>query len=87
MRFAILVKTTESSEAGEMPNEEILAEVVAYHEELARAGALYDGHWVPPDEGGVAHPVLPRDANRSERTVRGGERADRRLHDHRRRVA
>ena len=41
MRFAILLKTTASSEAGEMPGEESLAEVVAYHEELARAGALY----------------------------------------------
>src|SRR5438477_4355580 len=48
MRFAMLVKTTASSEAGEMPGEESLAEVVAYHEKLARAGALYDASGFHP---------------------------------------
>jgi class 3 adenylate cyclase len=52
MRFAILVKTTEASEAGEMPDEEILAEVVSYHEELARAGALYDASGFHPTREG-----------------------------------
>jgi class 3 adenylate cyclase len=42
MRFAILVKSTGLTEAGAMPDEDKLAEVVGYHEELERAGALYD---------------------------------------------
>ena len=40
MRFAILVRSTELTEAGRMPGEETLEEVVQYHEELAAAGAL-----------------------------------------------
>jgi class 3 adenylate cyclase len=52
MRFAILVKTTEASEAGEMPGEDSLADVVTYHEELARAGALYDATGLHPTREG-----------------------------------
>jgi class 3 adenylate cyclase len=52
MRYVILVKTTEGSEAGEMPDEDILAEVVEYHEELARAGALYDASGFHPTREG-----------------------------------
>ncbi len=52
MRFAILVKSTEASEAGEMPGEESLADVVTYHEELARAGALYDATGLHPTREG-----------------------------------
>lgn len=42
MKFIILVKATTGSEAGEMPKEDLIAEMVDYHEELARAGALVD---------------------------------------------
>lgn len=52
MRFAILVRATESSEAGGMPTEEILTEVAAYHEQLARAGALYDATGLRPTREG-----------------------------------
>jgi eukaryotic-like serine/threonine-protein kinase len=52
MRFAILVKTTKASEAGEMPGEDSLADVVTYHEELARAGALYDATGLHPTREG-----------------------------------
>jgi hypothetical protein len=48
MRFAILVKATEASEAGVMPGEEMLREVVEYHEELQRAGVLYDAMGLRP---------------------------------------
>ena len=37
MRFAILVKATEATEAGVLPGEETLREVVEYHEELQKA--------------------------------------------------
>ena len=42
MKFIILVKATPESEAGVMPPESLFAEMTAYHEELARAGALVD---------------------------------------------
>src|SRR4029453_6201167 len=52
MRFAILVKATEASEAGVLPGEETLREVVEYHEELQRAGVLYDAMGLRPTREG-----------------------------------
>lgn len=43
MRYMIIVKATAESEAGVMPSESQLAEMGAYHEELAKAGVLLDG--------------------------------------------
>ena len=44
MRFMILVKATPESEAGVLPTDgELMAEMVAYHEEMAKAGILIDG--------------------------------------------
>ena len=43
MRFMIIVKATADSEAGVMPPAALLAEMGAFHEELARAGVLLDG--------------------------------------------
>jgi hypothetical protein len=42
MRFMIIVKATKDSEAGVMPEEGLIAEMVQYHEELAKAGMLVD---------------------------------------------
>jgi hypothetical protein len=42
MRFMIIVKATKDSEAGVMPEEELIAKMATYHEELAKAGALLD---------------------------------------------
>ncbi len=42
MRFMILVKATQDSEAGVMPGEELIAAMAQYHEELASAGLLVD---------------------------------------------
>lgn len=42
MRYMILVKANEESEAGVMPTESKMAEMAAYHEELAKAGVLLD---------------------------------------------
>ena len=44
MRYMILVKATKDSEAGVMPPENLLAQMAAYHEELAKAGVLVDGN-------------------------------------------
>lgn len=38
----IIVKATKDSEAGVIPEEKLIAEMVAYHEELAKAGVLLD---------------------------------------------
>lgn len=43
MRFMIIIKATADSEAGVMPPASLLAEMGAFHEELARAGVLLDG--------------------------------------------
>jgi hypothetical protein len=42
MRFMIIVKANADSEAGVMPTPAQLAEMDAFHEELARAGVLLD---------------------------------------------
>ena len=48
MKFIILVKATADSEAGRMPPESLLAEMGAFHEELAKAGVLVDGSGLKP---------------------------------------
>jgi hypothetical protein len=42
MRFMMIVKATQDSEAGVMPPEKLFAEMQKYHEELAKAGVLLD---------------------------------------------
>jgi hypothetical protein len=43
VKFMILVKATRDSEAGKMPSEKLLAEMIGFHEEMAKAGILVDG--------------------------------------------
>ena len=43
MKFMILVKATGDSEAGKMPSEKLLAEMIGFHEEMAKAGILVHG--------------------------------------------
>ena len=52
MRYMIIVKATADSEAGVMPTEPLLAEMGAFHEELARAGVLLDGSGLRPSRDG-----------------------------------
>lgn len=52
MRFMIIVKATKDTEAGVMPSKELLTEMAAYHEELAKAGVLLDGSGLRPSKGG-----------------------------------
>ena len=42
MRYMIIVKATQDSEAGVMPEEALIERMHRYHEELARAGMLID---------------------------------------------
>ncbi|MGE0559103.1 MAG: YciI family protein [Burkholderiales bacterium] len=52
MRFMIIVKATRDSEAGVMPEEELLRDMQQYHEELAKAGVLVDGSGLKPSSKG-----------------------------------
>ena len=63
MRYMILVKATKDSEAGVMPPENLLAQMAAYHEDLAKAGILVDGNGLQATSKGCR--VRYRGANRS----------------------
>ncbi len=52
MRFMIIVKATQDSEADAMPPEELFGEMATYHEELAQAGALLDASGLQPSSKG-----------------------------------
>ena len=52
MRFMILVKASEASEAGVRPGEELIAQMTGFHEELARAGVLLDASGLQPSAQG-----------------------------------
>jgi hypothetical protein len=43
MKFMILVKATKDSEAGTLPTDALISEMVGFHEEMAKAGVLVDG--------------------------------------------
>ena len=52
MKVMVIVKATKSSEAGEMPSEQLLTEMTAYNEELSRAGILLAGEGLHPTSRG-----------------------------------
>jgi hypothetical protein len=52
MRFMIMVKATADSEAGKMPEEELIASMATYHEELQKAGVLLDASGLQPSSKG-----------------------------------
>jgi hypothetical protein len=43
MRFMMIVKASKDSEAGVLPSPEMLAEMMAFNEEMAKAGVLLSG--------------------------------------------
>ncbi|MDP3514665.1 MAG: YciI family protein [Sulfuritalea sp.] len=48
MRFMIIVKASADSEAGVMPEESLLTEMIQFHQEMAQAGVLLDGSGLKP---------------------------------------
>ncbi|MFL6200865.1 MAG: YciI family protein [Thermoanaerobaculia bacterium] len=53
MRFMVIRKADRSTEAGDMPGEEILAAMGKYNEELVKAGALLDAAGLQPSSKGA----------------------------------
>jgi hypothetical protein len=53
MRFMVLVKASEQSEAGELPSQELLEEMGKYNEELAKAGVMLAGEGLHPSSKGA----------------------------------
>ena len=53
MRFMVIVKATEDSEAGIMPEEKLLAAMGAYNEQLVRAGIMLAGEGLQPSQKGA----------------------------------
>lgn len=53
MRFMVMVKATKSSEAGEMPTEELLTAMGKYNEELVAAGVMLAGEGLQPSSKGA----------------------------------
>ena len=53
MRFMVLVKADESSEAGAMPSTEMLTAMGKYNEELVKAGIMLAGEGLHPSSKGA----------------------------------
>jgi hypothetical protein len=53
MRFMVIVKANEQSEAGVLPSERVLAEMGKYNEELVKAGVMLAGEGLQPSSKGV----------------------------------
>jgi hypothetical protein len=53
MKVMVMVKATEQSEAGEMPTERLLSEMLAFNEQLVKAGVMLAGDGLHPSSKGV----------------------------------
>jgi hypothetical protein len=53
MRFMILVKASDESEAGQMPTTEMLTEMGKFNEELVKAGVMLAGEGLAPSSKGA----------------------------------
>jgi len=53
MRFMVIVKASKDSEAGVMPSEQLLSEMMAFNEEIAKASVMLSGEGLHPSSKGV----------------------------------
>ena len=53
MRFMVMVKATKSSEAGAMPSEKLIADMLRFNEELVKAGVMKMGDGLKPSSNGA----------------------------------
>ena len=52
MRFMVMVRATQESESGALPNQEILAAMGKFNEELVKAGVMLAGEGLHPSSKG-----------------------------------
>jgi hypothetical protein len=52
MRFMMMVRATNDSEAGIMPDDSLIAAMTKYNEEMAKAGILLEGAGLQPSSKG-----------------------------------
>jgi hypothetical protein len=53
MRFIVMIKADKHTEAGEMPSEQLLAEMGKFNEELVKAGVMLAGEGLHPSAKGA----------------------------------
>ncbi len=53
MRFMIIVRATKESEAGVMPKEKLLSDMMKFNEELVKAGVMLAGEGLHPSSKGA----------------------------------
>jgi hypothetical protein len=53
MRVMVLIKATDDSEAGKMPSEELLTQMMELNEELVKSGVMLAGDGLHPSSKGV----------------------------------
>ena len=53
MRFMVIVKANEKSEAGEMPSERLLSDMMKFNEELVDAGVMLSGEGLQASSKGA----------------------------------
>ncbi len=53
MRFMVIVKATQESEAGVMPKEQLLKDMMQFNEELVKAGIMLAGEGLHPSSKGA----------------------------------
>ena len=58
MRFMVIVKANKESEAGVMPNSEMLSKMMAFNEELVKAGVMLARRRPAPQFEGRSPQVL-----------------------------
>ena len=71
MKVMVFVKATRGSEAGEMPSERLMSEMMAYNDQLVKAGIMLGGDGLQPSSKGVRVHFSGR-----ERTVTDGPFAE-----------
>jgi len=53
MRFIVMVKASAESEAGVLPNQQLLTEMGKFNEELVKAGVMLEGEGLHPSSKGA----------------------------------
>jgi len=53
MKFMVIVKATQASEAGVMPSEQLIAEMGRFNEEMVKAGIMLAGEGLHPSSKGA----------------------------------